>query len=274
MRWSRTKVPNNHQREPIIDHLLNKHTKNHLSRFYLFWRSVCWIYCTVESTLPRIVLYFWRDIHIFWWVNNFLGDLIVLTIFGFIFQISKSWSFLSSKFPSWSFLFSSQIIEARPWCISFLFEIRSFFSPYLIIFWFFFNLDKIWIMASRSRIFRVEIKKLVLGNGFWNRKPWGCIEDIDLLIMILDWSWSFLVFIERPSIWFSDACSRFSSIFRAIKSGIMISGSWILFFEILHIVHESFPLGIGGCTSRGSIFIFQMWIILARGRKFWYLKGN
>ena len=54
----------------------------------------------------------------------------------------------------------------------------------------------------------------------------------------------------------------------------MIARSRISFLKILHIIHESFSLGIGISAPRSSIFIFKMRVVLSRSRKFGYFEGN
>lgn len=80
-----------------------------------------------------VVFYFLLHVHVLRWVYHLGSYFIVLAIFGFIFVVCKSHSFLSAKFPGWPFLFAPKVIETWTRSIFLFFEVWSPFFTNLVV---------------------------------------------------------------------------------------------------------------------------------------------
>ncbi len=97
------------------------------------------------------------------------------------------------------------------------------------------------IMSSRAWVFWIiYLQEFVFRDCFWTRKLWLLVEYLNFVRWICNWTWSFLIFIQWPSVGSTKGMrSTGSEVWTVEKVSLTSWESRNVFFCTLNLVNES-----------------------------------
>lgn len=206
-------------------------------------------------------------IHVRWWIDHFRGNVIVSSMFGLVVLVCEGYSRLFREWPSWSWLFASQVVVARSGSESMFLEAKPAFPPHMEMSRSWFDQWNIGIICARSRTLRVDVaNSFIFVRSFAHREFGTTVQSTHFAVIVVHcWPWCSLILIQWLPHRFPEIAGRSWSINRnSGEIGIMIAWTWLLNTAAPHIINERFTRTPHFWASRSHHFVGQIGLILAR----------